>query len=512
MNTKSYFQLTFLLFGLLFFASCSSEEPLEANYSFETAQIPEGSQTDISKLVFSDETNLDLGFYTGQVWIKLQIQNGETPANYVVLCNDLINHYYRFYRLDTLSGKLEAVNKGLDTAKNDHRSVRFAKPNFRIDLASQESATYYISTSSDSRILQASPSLISLTDFIALKQNTLFFDLLFYSIILLLLLINLFYFRLIRTDIYYYYGAYIVFGCLMYLFVEGRLYGLGLSHLFIDHLMFISIRLWILSSILFTTRFLETKTTNPVYYKFIVAMLMLSLGGSTLYQLAFYNSSVATLHEFENYVGFFWILISLTTVAIAFRKRKVLSLYYLISFSLFLLFVTLGLIDSHATILPGDPFSYFKIGTILEFIGFTYFITYLVKQKLRLNEKLEKELSEKNTELQVKEKLLVTKNTDLASIFKLIENSLHQEEDWDDFKKRFEALDTDFMGALAAKHGDLSKSESRLLTLIRIGYSQKEIADILNIAPDSVKKARTRVRKKLGIPDSVQLYDYLLEI
>jgi DNA-binding CsgD family transcriptional regulator len=199
-------------------------------------------------------------------------------------------------------------------------------------------------------------------------------------------------------------------------------------------------------------------------------------------------------------------------VGIAFRKRKVKSIYYLVSYSTFLLFVTLGLIDSHTTMLPGDPFSYFKVGTVFEFIGFTYFITVLVKQRLAGNEKLEEELLKSRTALEEKEKLLASKDTDLVSVFKLVENSLANDDDWTDFKQRFETLKPDFITSLSVKHPDLSKSETRLLTLVSIGYSQKEIADILGIAPESVKKSRSRARRKLNLPDSVTLKEYLLKL
>jgi hypothetical protein len=214
------------------------------------------------------------------------------------------------------------------------------------------------------------------------------------------------------------------------------------------------------------------------------------------------------LHQTENIIGFLWILLSLIILAMSYKKRKLESNYYLISYTVFLFFVSLGLIDSHTTMLPGDPFFYFKIGSILEFIGFTYFITVLVKQKLVLNEKLQLELEEKRNLLHEKEQVLAS-NTSLVSVFKLIENSFSNDADWNDFQVRFESLNTNFISSLLLAHPLLTKSEIRLLTLLRIGYSQKEIANIINIAPDSVKKTRSRIRKKLGLQEMEDLNTYL---
>ena len=48
-----------------------------------------------------------------------------------------------------------------------------------------------------------------------------------------------------------------------------------------------------------------------------------------------------------------------------------------------------------------------------------------------------------------------------------------------------------------------------MLLFIRIGYTQKEIASILHIAPDSVKKARARLRKKLALEEKDNLFSYI---
>ncbi|MCB0494420.1 MAG: hypothetical protein KDC93_18610 [Cyclobacteriaceae bacterium] len=513
---RKYNYSLFITCGIIvtLFSSCSNTERLDVQYSFAVARDVEYDVADFDQIQFTPGQQLDLGFYEGSAWIQLNIENTGKPLSVVVMCGDLINRNYRFYELDTLSNSLLPYDPDLDLAYQDHRTYNFAKPNFQIDLDENEKKTFYITTTSDGRILQGSPLLVSLNEFHAIKERTLLFDIIFYGAIALLVLINLFYFQSVKSNIYYFYGAYILSSCLMYLFVEGRLYGLGLSHATIDHMMFVAIRMWILTSILFATQFLKTKETNFRFYQFIIALLILTLGGATLYQF-FFPDSISTLHMTENLLGFLWIMLSLAVVGISYRKRKLESTYYLIAFSAFIFFVTLGLLDSHLTMLPGDPFSYFKIGTIFEFIGFTYFITVLIKKKLKTSEQLEKDLALTRQELGEKQKALDVdskiKKTDFANIFKLVESSLSTEAEWDEFKVRFDQLQPDFYNQLLRKHPGLSKSEVRLLILIHIGYSQKEIADILRIAPDSVKKGRNRARKKLEVPSEVRLEDFLLQ-
>lgn len=491
--------------------SCQNSNLTQVKYSIQTAVLEENSQAWHNDIKFVDDHNLDLGFFKGKVWIKVDFEKTEKLSRVVLLCNDLINRNYRFYKWDSNAQRYSYLKPDVDTAYQDHRSVNFSKPNFVLELSPTANSKYLISTSSDGRILQATPSIITVESFSEIQHQTLVFDTIFYGAIFIILIINLFYSRLIKNSIYFYYCIYIVFGCLMYLFVEGRLYGIGLSHLVVDHFMFIAIRLWILTSILFCTRFLETKITNPKFYRFIKMMLFLTLGVPTVYQLVYYNSSVGNLHMLENIFGFIWIILAFTIVFIALKKRKQKSTYYLISYSVFVLFVTLGLVDSHTTILPGDPFSYFKIGTIFEFIGFTYFISILVKKKLIVSQNLENELQMKQLELD-KINNENAKKIEFAGIFKLIENSLNNESEWDQFKNKLSDLSPNFLESLVNMHNDLTKSEVRLLTLIRVGYSQKEIAEVLKIAPDSVKKARSRARKKMKLNGTINLKDYLKEI
>lgn len=497
--------------GLVLF-SCQEKELLSVDYQISTAKnISENCQS-ISCLKFLDNDQLDLGFYEGDAWIQLKISNRNLPQSIYVVCGDLINRNYIFYKYDTTS-KVLVEQREVDLAYRDHRTTNFPKPNFKIELESNEESIYFIKTSSDGRILQASPELISQERFISLEYKTYLFDAIFYGIILILLVVNLWYYKLVKSKIYYYYAFYIVTSCLMYLFVEGRLYGLGLSHFMIDHLMFMAIRCWILSSVLFIRSFLSLKSTLPVLHRVMLVLLFVTLVPTTAYQLLFPATSISNLHQTENVIGFIWIVFTVIVIIKSFKKRRLESVYYFISYTIFLFFVTMGLLDSHFTILPGDPFLYFKIGTIFEFIGFTYFISLLVKKQLTVTKRIEEELLTTKEKLTQKTNLLAHKKgvekTDLVSISKLMENKLSSDQEWGRFLKEFKALSPKFLEDLLNKYPQLSKSDTRLLILLKVGYSQKEIADLLSIAPDSVKKARTRLRKKIRIKSSENLNTFL---
>jgi hypothetical protein len=111
-------------------------------------------------------------------------------------------------------------------------------------------------------------------------------------------------------------------------------------------------------------------------------------------------------------------------------------------------------------------------------------------QKNEMLTKLQKQIERLSTESnQPKETFKEIKAT--------IQNNLNLETDWDKFKLHFEQVHPDFFKDLLAKCPSLTPYEMRLLAYLHLNISTKEIATLLNIAPDSVYKAKTRLNKKM---------------
>jgi len=94
------------------------------------------------------------------------------------------------------------------------------------------------------------------------------------------------------------------------------------------------------------------------------------------------------------------------------------------------------------------------------------------------------------------------KHKGLQDIESTVQNSLHLEDGWEKFKLHFEQVHPDFFEELKAKHPTLTKNEIRLCAYFHINLSTKEIASLLNIDPASVRRAKTRLYKKMGIRNS----------
>lgn len=156
------------------------------------------------------------------------------------------------------------------------------------------------------------------------------------------------------------------------------------------------------------------------------------------------------------------------------------------------------------------------------------------KEIIRLrNEKLEAEIQLKNTELasttmnlvqkgemlhKVKEEFQKLKKTDNKETsdeeYKKIMRMLEEHKlrnDWEQFAVHFDKVHSDFLVSLKEHYPKLTPSELKLCAYLRLNLSSKEIAQIMNITIKSVELSRYRLRKKLGIPGEISLFNFLLD-
>lgn len=100
----------------------------------------------------------------------------------------------------------------------------------------------------------------------------------------------------------------------------------------------------------------------------------------------------------------------------------------------------------------------------------------------------------------------------LNEIEHYIDYSFHLDEDWEEFRLYFEKVHVGFFKKLQQLYPDLTTNEFRLSALLKLQLTTKEISTILGIAPNSVKTARYRLRKKLNIDKGEQLSDFMVNI
>lgn len=90
-------------------------------------------------------------------------------------------------------------------------------------------------------------------------------------------------------------------------------------------------------------------------------------------------------------------------------------------------------------------------------------------------------------------------------LLQLQEATILTEEEWKRFKALFEKVHGGFLNRLREKLPDLSPAEIRFMALSKLKLSNKEMAGILGITTDAVRMNRYRLRKKLNLPDKVDI-------
>jgi DNA-binding CsgD family transcriptional regulator len=75
-----------------------------------------------------------------------------------------------------------------------------------------------------------------------------------------------------------------------------------------------------------------------------------------------------------------------------------------------------------------------------------------------------------------------------------------------------EDVHKDFNSKVMRNYPDVTNNDLRLMSLLKMNLSSKEIANILNISIDGVKKARYRLRKKLNLSTEDSLQELVINL
>lgn len=154
-----------------------------------------------------------------------------------------------------------------------------------------------------------------------------------------------------------------------------------------------------------------------------------------------------------------------------------------------------------------------------------------IKEKLHKAEKLEIELKNKENELaymalsytQKKEmlssveskldslskELEYSERTKVNSLKRTINSSIDDESNWENFQVHFDQKNNNFFQKLKEVDPKLNESYLLFCSYVKMGKSNKEIADLLNISVAAVEKRKYRLKKKWGLLNDTSFTDYL---
>ena len=100
----------------------------------------------------------------------------------------------------------------------------------------------------------------------------------------------------------------------------------------------------------------------------------------------------------------------------------------------------------------------------------------------------------------------------LKGMTRELNRELQSENYWNHFERNYRELHEDFSAKLKKDYPSLTKGEIRLSYLLRQQMSNKEVANVLNVSPAAVEKAKYRLKKKLGLEKGDSLDEFIQKI
>ena len=137
-------------------------------------------------------------------------------------------------------------------------------------------------------------------------------------------------------------------------------------------------------------------------------------------------------------------------------------------------------------------------------------LTSKVLVMLKTNQMLEnilKKLSLLNKNISINQ----VKAKDVSSIIREIENHSGNTL-WQDFDTAFQGVHSEFYNKLLKINPQLTSTEIKMASLLKLNLNTKEIADITFKSESSIKSTRFRLRKKLGLNSDTGLVTFLIKL
>jgi len=95
------------------------------------------------------------------------------------------------------------------------------------------------------------------------------------------------------------------------------------------------------------------------------------------------------------------------------------------------------------------------------------------------------------------------------SVKTAIANNLDDESNWENFQVHFDEKNDNFFQKLKDKETRMNESYLLFCSYVRMGKSNKEIAELLNLSVAAVEKRKYRLKKKWNLPDDTSFTEYL---
>ncbi len=127
-------------------------------------------------------------------------------------------------------------------------------------------------------------------------------------------------------------------------------------------------------------------------------------------------------------------------------------------------------------------------------------------ENIRQKNQLIEQFKEDFQQLELKLKGTELEKDQSETIEKLLQSIILTEENWTEFRKLFDKVYQGYIFRVRSAYSNLSESDIRLITLMKLKLSYREMANMLGVTTEAVRKSRQRLRAKLnwGADDNME--------
>ena len=499
----------------------------DAAQTVQVEQLLTANQPDFQRI-----TQLNIGITYKNVWLDFSLRNtSDTAINLLLAFSSIVNDSLFFYKIND-GHVLKTTVLGEALPYSAH-VIPYQTPIFSIQLRAHEEARYLIKASGMGQPMNLTALLLNTEGYHRWDRHKMFFLGLAYGVLILISLFNVSFFLVTNQRIYLIFFAQLLSSILCLLYFDG----------FVHQYLFPNSGYWSNETIaialcsvfvffnFFFSNFFDVKRLAPLAHRIFSYVTYSTLG---ILLLSFIHP-----WGFNFFITYIIIITSVVAVLLLFSVFIMRRLG--IQFYFFFMLATVSLI------IFGSMFQLFTAGFLpdvfithyamhLAMVFLSVFLAFGVNDKFRLiqkaltqrqleaqelkaqNERIAAENHWHKTELETYIQLLRDKTeafdklkTDIDShksnesqqdwLDQITQANILTDEQWRNFKLKFENVHTDFFNRLQSEIPTVTESEKRLIALTKLEMSNNEIAAMLGISPESVTKTRYRLRKKVGEED-----------
>ena len=100
--------------------------------------------------------------------------------------------------------------------------------------------------------------------------------------------------------------------------------------------------------------------------------------------------------------------------------------------------------------------------------------------------------------------------SDMAAMLSQLGESADSDNFWEVYQNNFNLIHKNFFKNLRERYPSLTPTDLRFCALLRLNLSTKDIAQFTGLTVRGVEGARYRLRRKLDLPEGINLVDFLL--